>query len=287
MKYSILITIIMASTNIIVAMEQNPQRGILIAIEGIDGSGKSTLARHLYDALKETYTKVKLTKEPGDTKVGQKIREIVQTTPLDAKTEYLLFAADRAEHFSKVIQPLLKENYIIISDRLADSSLAYQGYGRDLNTGMIETINRWAMNNVNDIKDIKPNLTIFVKVPVETALERIQKRNETVTTFEKEQFLEKVAKGFKTIYKENYNNSEEFKLLPLLYRESCIEQLKQNRSILDHLKPLNLITLNPAEFATIPAQCVKLITVDGTKSEEEIADTTIPVVQQWIAINNQ
>jgi dTMP kinase len=272
MKYFIA-TISMILPTISFTMEVVPQRGILIAIEGIDGSGKSTFARHLEDELHKTYAKVKLTKEPGDTEVGQKIREMIQTstTPLDAKTEFLLFATDRAEHFSKVIQPLLKANYIIISDRLADSSLAYQGYGKELDKEMIKSINTWAMNG------IKPDLTIFLKIPVKIALERIQKRNEAITAFEKEPFLEKVAQGFEKIYGgEGYYNLKTYKNIMDLYQHTETTITKTFLKI-----GVNLTVTDP-EFETIPAQRIKLITVDGTASEEEIVATVIPGIQQWL-----
>jgi dTMP kinase len=272
MKYFIILTSFFISTASI-AMEVVPQRGILIAIEGIDGSGKSTFARHLEDALHKTYAKVKLTKEPGDTEVGKKIREMVQrqNEPLDAKTEFLLFAADRAEHFSKVIQPLLEKNYIIISDRLADSSLAYQGYGKELDKEMIKSINTWAMNG------IKPDLTIFLKVHEKIALERIQKRNEAITAFEKEPFLKKVAQGFEKIYGgEGYCNLKTYKNIMDLYQHTETTITKTFLKI-----GVNLAVTDP-EFETIPAQRIKLITVDGAASEEEIVVTVIPGIQQWL-----
>src|SRR5690606_1203285 len=166
-------------------------KGLLIAIEGIDGSGKSTLAHNLFTLLHSKQYSVLLTKEPGDTALGKKIRELVQTQtiPLATKSEYLLFAADRAQHFSELIIPALTQKKIIISDRLSDSSLAYQGYGRGLELERLHQINQWAMN------DTTPNLTIFVRVPVDTALERVTKRSE-LSVFEKKHFLEKVANGF-------------------------------------------------------------------------------------------
>lgn len=272
MKYFIILTSFFIST-VSFAMQITPQRGILIAIEGIDGSGKSTFARHLYDALQQTYSHVKLTKEPGDTQAGKKIRELVQNQqePLDPIAEFLLFAADRAEHFSKMILPLLKENYIIISDRLADSSLAYQGYGRGLDKKMIKTINKWAM------QDIKPDLTIFIKVPVETALERIEKRNETISTFEKKEFLEKVENGFEKIYtSESYCNLKTYENIMNLYQHT---ETTINKFFLT--KGVNLTVTDP-EFETIPVQHIKLITVDGTQSEKEIVATVIPGIQQWL-----
>lgn len=286
MKY-LVITAVMILSSISFTMEPSHtplQRGILIAIEGIDGSGKSTLARHLYTALEKKYTNVSLTKEPGDTPVGQKIRELVQTqiTPLDAKTEYLLFAADRAEHFAHVIKPLLEQKHIIISDRLADSSLAYQGYGRNLDNDMIQLTNQWAMNNR------KPDLTIFVKIPVKIALERIQKRNETISTFEKESFLQTVATGFEKIY-ENYCTIDRFEKFSKFNQEHYIRLLKQKRNSLAYpaTTEFNLTTLDPEKFKLCPAKYVKLITIDGTKSETEIADKTVAIVDEWIAINNK
>jgi len=172
-------------------------QGILISIEGIDGSGKSTLAKNLFAQFNNNSYDTLLTKEPGDTSLGTKIRSLVQTQdiPLCSKTEFLLFAADRAQHFAEIIIPKLAQNTLIISDRLADSSLAYQGYGRNLDTQYISMINNWAMNS------IKPHLTLFITIPVEIALERVVKRNEAQTLFEKKEFLEKVAHGFEKLYK--------------------------------------------------------------------------------------
>lgn len=171
-------------------------KGLLIAIEGIDGSGKSTLARNLFTLLHDQHYNALLTKEPGDTELGKKIRELVQTQtiPLSPVAEYLLFAADRAQHFTEMIIPALADKKLILSDRLSDSSLAYQGYGRGLDLDQLQSINTWAMNN------IVPSLTIFVRVPVKTALERVTNRG-ALSAFEKETFLDKVANGFEMLYK--------------------------------------------------------------------------------------
>lgn len=176
-------------------------RGHFIVIEGIDGSGKSTIARNLSSLLEQKGYETVLTKEPGDSPLGQKIRELVQTPqiPIDPTAEFLLFAADRAQHFSEIIIPSLEQKKIIISDRLSDSSLAYQGYGRGLDVIRINSINQWVMNSIT------PDITFFIRVCVETALKRVNKRNEALSTFEKKNFLEKVAHGFETIYK-NKNN---------------------------------------------------------------------------------
>lgn len=177
----------------------NLKQGILIAIEGIDGSGKSSLAKNLFNELLKQEYAVLLTKEPGDTPLGQHLRGIVQEKkmPVCPKAEFLLFATDRAQHFYELIIPALEQKKIIISDRMADSSLVYQGYGRGLDIDIIKTINAWAMNGIN------PDVTIYVKVSIQTAQQRILQRNATLTSFEKEKqdFIQKLIQGFDTLYK--------------------------------------------------------------------------------------
>jgi dTMP kinase len=172
--------------------------GILIVLEGIDGSGKSTLAQQLYTSLQTEISPILLTKEPGGTQLGQTIRTLVQEqkgacTPI---AEFLLFAADRAQHITEIIKPALARNSLIISDRFADSSCAYQGYGRGLDHAMIKAVNTWALQG------IVPQLTIYVHVPVPVAAERINARRKK-SSFEQEDisFLERVAHGFDTLYK--------------------------------------------------------------------------------------
>ena len=206
MRHTLLvITVLMSSISYASEIvKKEPKRGVLIAIEGIDGSGKSTLANHLYNALREEYTQVFLTQEPGGTEIGKKISELVQTQtiPLDPNAEFFLFVAARAQHVKEIITPRLKEKDIIICDRFTDSSLAYQGYGRDLDKDLINTTNALVTNG------IKPDLTIFVEISSEIALKRIKKRNSPKSIFEKETLLPKVAKGFEEIFspKNNYPN---------------------------------------------------------------------------------
>lgn len=174
------------------------KKGILIAIEGIDGSGKSSLAKNLYQSLSKHYP-VMLTKEPGGTLLGQQLRSIVQEkkVPVCAKAEFMLFATDRAQHFHEVIIPALSQNKIIISDRMSDSSLVYQGYGRGLDREAIHAVNNFVMNK------IKPTITVYVKVSTHVATDRIKKRNIALTSFEKEKedFVSKLSFGFDQLYK--------------------------------------------------------------------------------------
>ena len=174
------------------------QQGLLIAIEGADGSGKSSLAHNLYLRLADLNLPVILTREPGGTALGEQLKAIVSSTEtyLCPKAEFLLFAASRAEHFEKVVIPALTNKTIVISDRLADSSIVYQGYARGLDIKTIETINQWAMNN------LKPAITLYVKVTTETVISRIKKRNIPLSVFEQEKsFITKTIQGFDTLYK--------------------------------------------------------------------------------------
>ena len=178
---------------------KNLQHGILIALEGIDGSGKTTLAQFLATQLMHAGYSVVLTKEPGGTEFGKQMRSIVQnrTTLLTPETEFLLFAADRAQHIHDVVKPALEKNCIVISDRMADSSLAYQGYGRGVDSAMIKNINHWVMAGT------KPDLLLYIDLDVETAFNRIMQRKELLTDFEKEKksFFERVVAGFEEIFK--------------------------------------------------------------------------------------
>lgn len=182
---------------------QTLQNGLLISIEGIDGSGKSVLAKNLHTALTLSHYQTILTKEPGGTTLGEKIRSILldnKDATVCPKAEFLLFAASRAEHFEKLVLPKLKKGHIIISDRMADSSVVYQGYARGLSLDLIRSINTWTMNNIT------PHLTFYLKIDVETALKRIQKRNIPLTGFEKEQaFIQKTIEGFETLFAEQKN----------------------------------------------------------------------------------
>lgn len=177
--------------------------GMLISIEGIDGSGKSTLARLLHEQIQNNGFNVLLTHQPGATELGKHLRAILHERPFDicSKAEFLLFACDRAQHIAQVIEPALQKNSIVISDRMADSSLAYQGFGRGLDKQFISSVNSWAMN------ERVPDLTIYLKVDYETACKRLVERNKELTSFEKEKaaFFEQVIKGFETIFKERSN----------------------------------------------------------------------------------
>jgi dTMP kinase len=175
---------------------------MLIVIEGIDGAGKSTLAQGLAYKLTQEGYEVVLTKEPGGSLLGKQLREILQTQiiPITPVAEYLLFAADRAQHIKDVVQPALMRGAIVISDRMADSSLAYQGYGRGIDKENIRLVNEWAMQKM------EPDIVFYLKMSAQDATQRIKKRT-MLTTFEKENsaFVEQLIIGFDTIFADRSN----------------------------------------------------------------------------------
>ncbi len=160
----------------------NNYKGLLISFEGIDGAGKSTLAKNIYQKLLSRSVDTLLTKEPGATPLGKYLRKIINEREfaITSCAEFLLFAADRCEHFEGLIIPALKNGTVVLSDRLADSSLAYQGYGRGTDINFIKTVNNFVM------KGIRPDITFYIRVDYETAITRINYRNLQLTEFEKE-----------------------------------------------------------------------------------------------------
>lgn len=173
-------------------------QGIFITIEGPDGAGKSTQAARLADYLQKQGHKVLLTREPGGTSLGEQIRTILlnpENEELDFKTEVLLYAACRAQLLKEVIIPALKEGKIVISDRFVDSSIAYQGYGRDLNLPLVTDVNRLIVG------EFMPDLTILLDLPVEAGLQRIIDKEKAMDRLEQEDisFHQKVRKGFKEL----------------------------------------------------------------------------------------
>ncbi len=144
--------------------------GFFITLEGPEGSGKSTQARLLADYLsKECNEDVLLTREPGGTAIGTQIREILHShdnTAMTAITEMLLYNAARAQIVAEIIRPALAANKIVISDRYADSTMAYQGYGRGLDLHAVKQIIELATGG------LKPDLTFYIDIPVEEGLAR-------------------------------------------------------------------------------------------------------------------
>lgn len=148
--------------------------GLFLCFEGGEGAGKSTQASLLRDWLVAAGHDVRLTFEPGDTHVGRDIRRIVldpATGHLADRTEALLYAADKAEHVEKVVRPALARGSVVITDRYVDTSLAYQGTGRGIDTGELERVLRWAT------RDLRPHLTVLLDVEPAAGLGRFEGRD--------------------------------------------------------------------------------------------------------------
>lgn len=144
---------------------------MFITFEGPDGSGKTTQARLLAEWLGEQGYEVVLTREPGGTDIGDQIRVVLhdpRNTAMDARTEILLYSASRAQHVAERIRPALAAGKIVISDRYADSTLAYQGYGRGLDLETLQRVTTFATGG------LKPDLTLYLDVPPEAGLQRRQ-----------------------------------------------------------------------------------------------------------------
>jgi dTMP kinase len=172
-----------------------------ITFEGGDGSGKTTQVKALESHLTASGKSCLSTREPGGTSLGELIRQVlleVGKQPITSPTELFLYLADRAQHIHEVIIPALEQGKIVLCDRHTDSTLAYQGYGRGIDLGLLRSLNDIASQG------IKPDLTLLFDCPVEIGLSRTAQRqsqtasarNEDRFEQEKIEFHERVRAGF-------------------------------------------------------------------------------------------
>ncbi|NYI96460.1 dTMP kinase [Streptomonospora nanhaiensis] len=176
------------------AEEERPP-GTFIVLEGGEGAGKSTQVGQLSVWLREEGFEVVSTREPGSTKLGMRLRALLldrEHTGMSARAEALLYAADRAEHVSKVILPALRRGAIVISDRYIDSTLAYQGAGRELVREEVERINEWATG------ELAPDLTVLLDIPPDEGLARLGGSTDRMEA-ESAEFHARVRKGFRDL----------------------------------------------------------------------------------------
>ena len=173
---------------------------MLITFEGVEGSGKSTQADLLRTYLHDKGHSVIKTREPGGTALGEAVREVLLRKDLHMfpLSELLLVMAARAQHMDEVISPALAEGKIVLCDRFVDATYAYQGYGRSIDLGIIETFNRLVT------KGVRPNLTILMDCDVALALKRKRDANQHMDRFEREglSFHESIRKAYLKLAKE-------------------------------------------------------------------------------------
>jgi len=165
-------------------------RGKFISLEGIDGAGKSTHIGGIADFLRGRGKDVIVTREPGGTPLGEKLRELLLSQPMHIETEALLMFAARREHIAQVIVPALAAGRWVISDRFTDATYAYQGAGRGMAADRIAALERWVQDG------LQPNLTIVFDAPVEVALARLTKARSDRFEREDRGFFERVRAGY-------------------------------------------------------------------------------------------
>ena len=173
---------------------------LFITFEGADGCGKTTQIELLDKYLQEKGFKTLVTREPGAKGLGEKLREILLNYDgeVSPNCESFLFLADRAQHVDCVIKPALKKGIIVLCDRHTDSTVAYQGYGRQLDIEQIKKLNEIAVNG------LKPNLTIVFDIDIETSMQRVGKTKDRMESAGSE-FFNRVRNGYLAIAKEEPN----------------------------------------------------------------------------------
>ncbi|NGO37821.1 dTMP kinase [Limisphaera ngatamarikiensis] len=178
-------------------------KGLFITFEGTEGSGKTTQVALLAQSLREWGRRVRVVREPGGTPIGEEIRHTLkhshQNHAMAWETELLLMNASRAQLVREVIRPALAAGEIVLCDRFADSTIAYQGYGRGLDLEMVRRVIEVAVG------DTWPDLTLLLRVPPEVSAERLRARQATLPFVRDRMeeadaaFFERVARGYEAI----------------------------------------------------------------------------------------
>lgn len=166
--------------------------GKFITFEGIDGAGKSSHVEWLADFLRARGLVVHVTREPGGTELGEKLRELLLNNPMHLETETLLMFAARREHLAKLIEPALARGEWVVCDRFSDATYAYQGGGRGLDRAKFQQLEHWVHGH------LQPDLTLLFDLPLDVARERIVLANRVLDRFEQERvdFHERVRQAY-------------------------------------------------------------------------------------------
>jgi len=210
---------------------------MLITLEGIEGSGKTTQINYIAAYLKDLGHECVVTKEPGGTEIGGKIRSILldpENKCIDPLTELLLYAADRVQHIKELIAPALEAGKVVICDRFCDSTTVYQGFTRGVDLGLIHQLNKLVLEGV------EPDITFILDLPPEIGLERAWNqinngsRSVMETRFEKEKlsFHNNVRKGYLELAK---SESDRFVVI-----DASVEAGFVRKAIIDKLKAMAL-----------------------------------------------
>lgn len=210
-------------------MKRRP-RGILITFEGIEASGKTTHIKNLAKFLKKAKIKFLLTREPGGTKFGKKIKELIFNPPggqISAITELLLFSADRQEHLEKVIKPALARGQVVLCDRFVDSTLAYQIGGRNLPAKLVNLLNQISSAGLG------PDLTFLFQLDLKEMKKRLMLRGKKINRFEKEKlsFYENIQKYYLNLSRSEtrflvLDGGEPFKKNAEIIRKASLKTIK-------------------------------------------------------------
>jgi len=167
-------------------------RGKFITFEGIDGAGKSSHVEWLAGWLREGGRIVRVTREPGGTPLGEKLRALLLSEPMHLETETLLMFAARREHLAQVIEPVLERGEWVVCDRFTDATYAYQGGGRGLSRSKLQVLEHWVHDH------LKPDLTLLFDLPFDVARQRIAHATRELDRFEQERadFHERVRHAY-------------------------------------------------------------------------------------------
>jgi len=167
-------------------------KGKFITFEGIDGAGKSSHVEWLAEWLRAQGKTVQVTREPGGTELGEKLRDLLLNEPMHLETETLLMFAARREHLAQLIEPALARGEWVICDRFSDATYAYQGGGRGLDRNKFLTLEHWVHEHV------QPDLTLLFDLPLDIARERIALASRVLDRFEQERadFHERVRQAY-------------------------------------------------------------------------------------------
>jgi dTMP kinase len=170
----------------------NTRRGRFITLEGVDGAGKSTHTEWIAETLRERGLQVVVSREPGGTPLGEKLRELLLTEAMGLRAETLLMFAARAEHLRQTLLPALQSGSWVVCDRFTDATYAYQGGGRELGAPAIHALEQWVHPG------FYPDLTLLFDVPLEVARERLADAREP-DRFEREgaAFFERVRAAYR------------------------------------------------------------------------------------------